>query len=404
MNPILRPGILFSIQFRNSIRFPLSGVFYVVPIAIALAAQPALLEGTTGLLVLGTLALAIYYQVSMYFGSEVGWAAISQYAKRLTEHDLTPVPELKVDERLAAQMTKGQFGFVLGALRSAHSDLREMVSPVRESAEAISVAADEVASGNSDLSNRTEQQSSTLEQTAAGLEELSSTVKQNAGNCRQASELSRTAAAVAAEGAGAVRQVVQSMTAIDGSSRKMTDIIGVIEGIAFQTNILALNAAVEAARAGEQGRGFAVVASEVRSLAQRSAQAAKEIRALIELSVAQISDGGREARAAGGVIDKIVASVEQVNTLIGEIAAASAEQSAGVEEVNKAISQLDRMTQQNAALVEQASASAMSFQEHVGRLEAAVARFAHAQAEAPTPVRVQASKVRALVPAPGRGR
>jgi len=404
MNPILRPGILFSIQFRNSIRFPLSGVFYVVPLAIALAAQPALLEGTTGLLVLGTLVLAIYYQVSMYFGSEVGWSAISLYAKRLTEHDLTPVPEARVDERLAAQMTKGQFGFVLGALRSAHSDLREMVSPVRESAEAISVAADEVASGNSDLSNRTEQQSSTLQQTAASLEQLSSTVKQNAGNCRQASELSGTAAAVAAEGAGAVRQVVQSMNAIDGSSRKMTDIIGVIEGIAFQTNILALNAAVEAARAGEQGRGFAVVASEVRSLAQRSAQAAKEIRALIELSVAQISDGGGEARAAGGVIDKIVASVEQVNTLIGEIATASAEQSASVEEVNKAISQLDRMTQQNAALVEQASASAMSFQEHVGRLEAAVAKFGHGQAGTAAPVRVQASRARALVPVSGRRR
>jgi methyl-accepting chemotaxis protein len=388
MNPILRPGILFSIQFRNSIRFPLSGVFYVVPLAIALAAQPALLEGTTGLLVLGTLALAIYYQVSMYFGSEVGWAAISLYAKRLTEHDLTPVPEARVDERLAAQMTKGQFGFVLGALRSAHSDLRDMVSPVRESAGAISVAAEEVASGNSDLSNRTEQQSSTLQQTAAGLEQLSSTVKQNAGNCRQASELSRAAAAVAAEGAGAVRQVVQSMGAIDASSRKMTDIIGVIEGIAFQTNILALNAAVEAARAGEQGRGFAVVASEVRSLAQRSAQAAKEIRALIEQSVAQISDGGGEARAAGGVIDKIVASVEQVNALIGEIATASAEQSASVEEVNKAISQLDRMTQQNAALVEQASANAMSFQEHVGRLEAAVAKFGQEQS----------STARALVP------
>ena len=403
MNPILRPGILFSIQFRNSIRFPLSGVFYVVPLAIALAAQPALLDGTIGVLILGALALAVYYQVSMYFGSEVGWAAISLLAKRLTEHDLTAVVEAELDERLAAQLTKGQFGFVLGALRNALADLRAMVLPARQSANAIAVAAKEIASGNSNLSHRTEQQASTLEETSAGMEELAGTVKQNARNCRLAAELSQTAAAVAGQGAGAVRQVMQSMDALDASSRKMTDIIGVIEGIAFQTNILALNAAVEAARAGEQGRGFAVVASEVRNLAQRSAQAAKEIRALIGQSVAQISDGGQQARSAGKVIDDIVESVDQVKKLIGGIATGSAEQSTGVEEVARAITQLDGMTQQNAALVEQATANSQLFQVQAERLEAAVAKFKLEQAQA-APAPVQLSQVRALAPTSGRRR
>jgi methyl-accepting chemotaxis protein len=219
------------------------------------------------------------------------------------------------------------------------------------------------------------------------MEELAGTVKQNADNCSLASGLAQSAEKVAREGAQAVHGLVQRMGAIDQSSKRMADITGVIEAIAFQTNILALNAAVEAARAGEQGRGFAVVASEVRALAQRSAEAAKEIKALIGQSVAQIKDGGREAEGAGKVIDDIVVSVQQVNQLISEIAVASSEQSAGVGEINKAVLQLESMTQQNAALVEEAAASSLTFQEQADRLRSIVAqfRFGDETAAAPRP-------------------
>ena len=215
----------------------------------------------------------------------------------------------------------------------------------------------------------------TLEETASGMEELSGTVTQNADNCKLASSLAQNAERVAREGAQAVHGVVEGMGKIDQSSKRMADIIGVIEGIAFQTNILALNAAVEAARAGEQGRGFAVVAAEVRALAQRSAEAAKEIKSLIELSVSQISEGSQKAEGAGNVIDAIVTSVQQVNQLIGEIAVASTEQSTGVGEINKAILQLESVTQQNAALVEEASAASMTFQQQADHLKGIVSRF-----------------------------
>jgi len=200
-------------------------------------------------------------------------------------------------------------------------------------------------------------------------------VKQNADNCKKADDLAQNAAITARQGADAVHKVVDSMTTIDKSSKQIVDIIGVIEGIAFQTNILALNAAVEAARAGEQGRGFVVVADEVRNLAQRSAAAAKEIKALIEASVSQISDGGKHAEAAGKVIGDIVVSVQQVTELIGEIAAASTEQSAGVEEINRAVIQMENVTQQNAALVEEAAASSLSMQEQADRMAQLVSRF-----------------------------
>jgi methyl-accepting chemotaxis protein len=225
------------------------------------------------------------------------------------------------------------------------------------------------------LSQRTEEQASTLEQTASGMEELAATVRQNADNCQLASGLSKSASEVAQKGAQTVHRAVDRMGLIDKSSRKIVDIIGVIEGIAFQTNILALNAAVEAARAGEQGRGFAVVASEVRSLAQRSAQAAKEIKALIEDSVGNVAEGGKLVGEAGKIITEIVVSGQQVNELIGEVAVASREQSAGVEEINKAIVQMEHVTQQNAALVEQVTAATLSFEEEAKRLAAAVSRF-----------------------------
>src|SRR6266446_2038320 len=294
----------------------------------------------------------------------------------------------------AAAESRGEAGMMLGKLQEAGLGLSGILEQVRASAETINHAAREVSAGHVNLSQRTEQQASTLEETASGMEELSGTVKQNADNCKLASGLAESADRVAREGAKAVHGVFEEMGKIDQSSKRMADIIGVIEGIAFQTNILALNAAVEAARAGEQGRGFAVVASEVRALAQRSAEAAKEIKALIQQSVEQISDGSKKAEGAGKVIDEIVVSVQQVNQLIGEIAVASSEQSAGVAEINKALAQLESVTQQNAALVEEAAASSLTFQEQADRMGELVARFKIAgepPAAPPRPARAPSS-------------
>jgi len=260
-------------------------------------------------------------------------------------------------------------------LNQARDNLRDIVSQVRVSADAINAATNDLAAGHVNLSQRTEEQASSLEETASGMEQLAATVKQNADNCQLASGLSKNASEVAQKGAQTAHRAVDRMGLIDKSSKKIVDIIAVIEGIAFQTNILALNAAVEAARAGEQGRGFAVVASEVRSLAQRSAQAAKEIKALIEDSVGNVAEGGKLVGEAGKIITEIVVSVQQVTQLIGEIAVASKEQSAGVEEINKAIVQMEGVTQQNAALVEQATASTLSFEEESRRLIEVVSKF-----------------------------
>ncbi len=246
---------------------------------------------------------------------------------------------------------------------------------IRESSESVRVATSEIASGNQDLSARTEQQASSLEETAAAMEQLTATVKQNADNARQARQLAERASEVAVHGGGVVGQVVTTMGGIEASARKIADIIGVIDGIAFQTNILALNAAVEAARAGEQGRGFAVVASEVRILAQRSATAAKEIKTLIDGSAAQVNAGSRLVQDAGGTMDQVVDSVRRVTAIVAEISAATQEQSTGISEVGSAVSQMDQATQQNAALVEEATAAAQSLQQQAAQLADAVAGF-----------------------------
>jgi methyl-accepting chemotaxis protein len=246
---------------------------------------------------------------------------------------------------------------------------------VRTGTDSVANASSQIASGNLDLSSRTEEQASSLEETASSMEQLTSTVKQNAENARQANQLVSSTADVAVKGGQVVGQVVDTMASIKDSSRKIADIIGVIDGIAFQTNILALNAAVEAARAGEQGRGFAVVASEVRNLAQRSAGAAKEIKALIEDSVGKVDAGGKLVDEAGKTMDEIVTSVKRVTDLMSEIAAASSEQSSGIEQVNQAVGQMDEVTQQNAALVEQAAAAAESLQNQASQLAQAVSIF-----------------------------
>jgi methyl-accepting chemotaxis protein len=374
MNPIFRPGVLFSIQFRNTVRFSLVGIFYVLPLLVALASKPDLLSGASGWAIGTTLLLAVYYHVSQMHGSTEAWAKVYGISDRLTRYDLGALPAADEDV-LSRQIMRGHFGAVLKSLRAVHGSLREIVIEVRRSAETIASAAAEVAAGSASLAERTEDQVSALEQASSGMEGLASTVKRNADNCKLASDLAHDAERVAREGAGTVHRVIESMSAIDRGSKRMADIIGTIEGIAFQTNILALNAAVEAARAGDQGRGFAVVAGEVRSLAQRSAAAAKEIRELIQQSVGQISDGGRQAQSAGHVIDGIVVSVQQVNQIIGEIATASAEQSSGVQEMKRAIEQVQSVTQQNAALVEEAAASSEAFREQAQHLTDIVARF-----------------------------
>ncbi|CAH0350870.1 Methyl-accepting chemotaxis protein I [Aquabacterium sp. CECT 9606] len=255
------------------------------------------------------------------------------------------------------------------------SKLRHTVGQVRTSAHSLQHVTSEVANGNADLSQRTEQTAANLQTTASSMTQLTATVERSAQSAATANQLASSAAEVAQRGGVVVAQVVETMDEISASSRKISDIIGVIDGIAFQTNILALNAAVEAARAGEQGRGFAVVASEVRSLAQRSAEAAREIKALISTSVDKVENGARLVQDAGATMDELVASVNRVSDMIGEISAASHEQSGGLNQVNGAISQLDQMTQQNAALVEQSAAAAESLQDQAVKLTDVVSTF-----------------------------
>jgi methyl-accepting chemotaxis protein len=271
--------------------------------------------------------------------------------------------------------TKSSTGRLLQALKEMNDHLVDLVSKVRSSTDQIATASGEIASGNSDLSQRTEEQASSLEETASSMEELTSTVKQNADNARQANQLAAGASDVAVKGGTVVGQVVDTMKSISESSHKIVDIISVIDGIAFQTNILALNAAVEAARAGEQGRGFAVVATEVRTLAQRSAAAAKEIKELISDSVAKVDEGTRLVDEAGTTMDEIVTAVKRVTDIMSEITAASQEQSSGIEQVNQAVTQMDEATQQNAALVEEAAAAAESMSDQAQALTQAVSVF-----------------------------
>ena len=333
----------------------------------------------------GRLSLLVLAFTSLVLGMLLSW--------RLTVGITLPlVQAVKLTESVAAGdltspievNSKDETGQLMQALKTMQASLARVVGEVRQGTNTIAAASSQIAAGNMDLSSRTEQQASSLEETAASMEELTSTVKQNADNARQANQLAVSASSVALKGGSVVSQVVGTMGAINASSKKIVDIIGVIDGIAFQTNILALNAAVEAARAGEQGRGFAVVAAEVRNLAQRSAAAAKEIKTLIGDSVDKVEEGSKQVLEAGKTMDEIVDSVKRVTDIMAEITAASQEQTQGIEQINQAITQMDQVTQQNAALVEEAAAAAASLQEQAAGLSEVVSVFKIDQEQQPS--------------------
>jgi methyl-accepting chemotaxis protein len=368
---------------RNKTKQLMVGVLFSVPLAVAVISDP---PGWTlpGMLMLGSFLFAVYYLAALHFTTDTAWTEIHQVARLLGEHDLRHAQMPKEATLSAANRAgRGQMGQLYTALTRTHEGLRELVSRVQHSADVARATAAELAAGSDNLAQRTEQQSTTLQETASGMDELESTVKRTAENCRRASELAEGAADVALKGANLVNRAVSTMETVDGSSKRIVDIIGVIEGIAFQTNILALNAAVEAARAGEQGRGFAVVAAEVRSLAQRSSDAAREINGLIRASVSNVDEGTKLVHDAGETINDVVQSVAQVNQLIREIAVASSQQSAGVEEMNKALIRLEAVTEHNATLVQEANASANQLKEESGELSGLVGRF-RVDAAAPT--------------------
>ena len=326
-------------------------------------------QTTTMLVVASTLSVLVGMLLAWQLTRSITHplAAAESAAREIASLDLSTVSH--------RQHSSDEVGRLMQAIDTMRDALQRSLREVRGVVDSISTASSEIATGNHDLSTRTEQTASNLQQTASSMEELTSTVRHSADSARQANQLTAAAAEVAHKGGDVIAQVVSTMNDINTSSKRIADIIGVIDGIAFQTNILALNAAVEAARAGEQGRGFAVVASEVRSLAGRSAEAAREIKRLIGESVERVESGASLVKSAGSTMDEIVGSVKRVSDIVGEISHAAGEQSQGIGQVNDAVSQLDQMTQQNAALVEQSAAAASSLQDQAQRLAGAVAAF-----------------------------
>ena len=391
MRWLFTPGARMMLRLSNERKLPLISLLFLLPLAFLYWETGDSVSGSLRFWLIGGVALALYSMGSFYLQADMGWRILIAAMERISRGDLTAGVEAKLG---------GHFGVVIRMLEQINESLGDIVLQVRADALAVAGSARDIAEASGELSRRTDRQASTLEQTASATEQLAATVRHNAHNCTVATQQAREASDVASNGAQVVHGVVEAMGAIDGSSRRIAEIVDVIEGIAFQTNILALNAAVEAARAGDQGRGFAVVAAEVRALAQRSAAAAKEVRSLIERSVSQVKDGGRRAESAGRAIDDIVAGVQRAHNAVGEIASASTEQSAGLQEINRALAQLEDVTQQNAAMVQEAAARTAEFQQVAERLMGVVSRFkvkeaAHAQAA--EPMLARAVPPRALV-------
>jgi methyl-accepting chemotaxis protein len=332
--------------------------------------------GALGILLSVLAGMLLALSLLRQLGGELATAA--NLARSVAEGDLSVHIDVKPGDSMS----------LMAQLKSMQVSLARLVSDVRDNSEAVASASQQIAQGNQDLSQRTEQQASALQETAASMQQLGSTVKQNSDNAKQAKQLAQGACTVVAHGGEVMGQVVETMNSINNSSKEIADIISVIDGIAFQTNILALNAAVEAARAGEQGRGFAVVASEVRSLAQRSASAAKEIKSLIGASVERVEQGTMLVNQAGKTMTEIVASIKRVADIVGEISTASTEQSTGIAQVGEAVSQMDQATQQNSALVEESAAAAQSLKDQAQHLVQTVAVFklSKGKVHAPAPV------------------
>jgi methyl-accepting chemotaxis protein len=370
MRFLFAPGFALLGLFTTPQRMILVAMIFNTVFAYALYALLALAGRSWHdpfvLAVIAVQVFANYQQFGHYFVVRAGFGELGDAIKRLAAGDLV---------RRHGDKGRGEMRVLVEQLDTVSGNLSSMFTEVRASAEVIGTEAAQIAGGHADLSQRTDEQATTLEETASGMEQLAATVKRNAASCERADELARNADTVANRGAQTVHRAVERMAVIEQSSQRIVDIIAVIQGIAFQTNILALNAAVEAARAGEEGRGFAVVASEVRSLAQRSAEAAREIKSLIEDSAANVGEGGKLVGEAGTIINEIVVGVREVKELIAEVARASKEQSHGVEEINRAIAQMEAVTRQNAELVDQASAATSAFEAAARQLAEAIGRF-----------------------------
>ena len=375
MKWLLAPAMNLVIRWPNSVKLPLIAALFTLPLAIALWASPLPLWSGVSIAIAAAYAFAWYVGAAHYYSAGEAWKVVNSVASRLRDQDLRASADIISREEALLRLGEGQFTKLFRTLSDTHQGLRELVGQARASAEAANATAERVATGNARLQQRTEDQAATLEQTAAAMEELSSTVKQNAESCRSASKSAAEATIVARKGTKIAGDVSATMHGIEASSRRIVDIIAVIEGISFQTNILALNAAVEAARAGEAGRGFAVVAEEVRSLAHRSADAARQIKALIGESVTNVSAGAALVQQSGAVIDEVTRNVEEVNEMLGVIAVASREQSTGVEGIGGALSRMQGSTEENAAVVQDAAHAATRLREEAARLLELVARF-----------------------------